>query len=261
MLIWWVKKKYLAGSTVLDAVHYARKRNNQGVRVLLNFLGEQLKSKKKVEQTLATYEQLLQSMHDHAIIGGISVKLTQLGLRINNLYCQKNLIKLSKLAQSFHYPVWIDTEEAPYISSALNIFLKAHIKYPMLGITLQVGLKRSKRDLERLKRHKARIRLVKGAYKGGLSPTQTEQAYSRYATKLSGSFFSTGTHDQKLLNPIVDSFTPGMCEFQFLKGVNNAYMAALVKKGYPVSEYVPFGKEYSVYVRCVFCIDPNWIVE
>jgi len=191
----------------------------------------------------------------------ISLKLTQLGLDVDKASAVDNLRKILERAEPAGFFVRIDMENSPYTDVTLEIFemLWQH-GYRQMGVVLQSALYRSEEhDLAWVNALGARIRLVKGAYKepktvAHQNKADVDAAYARMMKKLitDGHYPAIATHDPKMIDTArvwarEHGVAAARFEFQMLYGVRRDLQATLVKAGYRVRVYIPFGREWFPY--------------
>jgi len=249
-------KQWIAGDTLDDALSSARQAYKKKMNVIINKLGEYNTSKKVIAETVNEYQTILLSLKKSRIEGGISVKPTQIGLSVSKKECIKNfnsIIKTAALSNSF---VWIDMESSDHTDETLGIYHKLFSSYERLGIALQANLKRTKNDLADLLFRGAKIRLVKGAYRENakISYKSKDNVDENFLslTKLlfrKGNEFGIATHDCKMIDAAValSKKYERQFEFQMLKGIRDELKLELVKHGFSVVEYIPYGTNWLPY--------------
>lgn len=251
-----IAKQWIAGDTMEDAIKSAHQANIKGMGAILNKLGEHMTSKAQVEQTVSDYITLVSNLCKTDIAWGLSIKPTQVGLAISTKYCAENLEKIIKdslRSQSF---VWIDMESSEYTDDTLKIYLSLFEKYERLGVVIQSNLKRTQDDLKVLLEKGAKIRLVKGAYHESPKNAyrtrhEVDKCYRELMQTLfeQGNEFAIATHDSKLIYLATDLSKKHerKFEFQMLKGIRDEIKPILVKNGFLVSEYIPYGTNWLPY--------------
>lgn len=251
-----IAKQWIAGDTMDDALKSARHANENGMSAILNKLGEHMASKQKVDQTVSDYLTLVSNLRKSKITGGLSIKPTQVGLAISPKECLGNLDTIIEKALQFQSFVWIDMESSEFTDDTLKIYLSLFEKYERLGVVLQANLKRTQSDLDMLLRKGAKIRLVKGAYhENPKNAHRTRHAVDENYKKLMSDLFEQGnefaiaTHDSKLIDLAINLSKrhERKFEFQMLKGIRDELKPILVKSGFAVSEYIPYGTNWLPY--------------
>jgi proline dehydrogenase len=259
-------KRWAAGSTVEDAIVAAKNCNLRGQRAILNRLGEEYIEEGKINQAMKEYSKLLERLCLDNIDGSISVKLSQLGLSISYEQCLGNLKYIVMRAKEFDRFVWIDMESSKYTDDTLKIYLEILGDHKKTGVVLQSALKRSASDLLHLIEVGGIVRIVKGAYHESEqvafeSHSEINTNYRKLLDILFNSSyihpnnsikFAVATHDSYLvkyaikLSRILD-FPEKNFEFEFLKGIRDDLKSELVRQGFEVAEYVPYGDEWLSY--------------
>ena len=258
-----IARNWISGNTYEDALSSARISNGKGMSAILNFLGEDTTDERVIQQTVNEYIMLLDLLESNSIDGCISVKPTQVGLRIGVDSCLFNLRQIAKKARNLDRFMWLDIESYPFVEDTIAIYLKLLRDYKEIGVALQSYLKRSSSDLLHLLEKDANIRLVKGAY------TENDEIAFRSMDKINSNFselmktifnssdgkrntlFAIATHDPRLVNEAIElskkSRTVKKFEFQLLKGISDEMKTSLVKQGFRVCEYLPYGNQWLPY--------------
>jgi proline dehydrogenase len=254
-------RRFIAGETAAEAIAAARAVETRGLLITLDLLGESVTSLDEAETATRNYLAVVDAIVGSGIERNLSLKLTQLGLDVDRASAVDNLRKILERADPAGFFVRIDMESAAYTDVTLDIFetLWRH-GYTQIGAVLQASLYRSEdRDLARLNALGARIRLVKGAYKDPKSvahqhKADVDAAYERMMKTLltDGHYPAIATHDPRMIEiarrwardrgVAADRF-----EFQMLYGVRRDLQSMLVKEGYRVRVYIPFGREWFPY--------------
>lgn len=249
-------RQWIAGETLNDAIACAKKANSRGIGAIINFLGEHVKDKEEAEKNKLENLEILRAIKDAKLNASLSIKLTQLGLGIDKALCLSNVEAIVNSAVSNNIFVWIDMESSHYVDDTIDIYLTILKKYKNAGIVIQSNLKRSESDIHRITSVGGIIRLVKGAYK-----ENSEIAYSSRAdvtknfSKIMGflffksPFFAIATHDELLINEaiVANKAHQKKIEFQMLLGIRDELKNELVKKGFTVVDYIPYGKKWFPY--------------
>ena len=251
-----IAKQWIAGDTMDDALKSARNANKNGMSAILNKLGEHMSSKTQVSQTVSDYLTLVSNLRKSKITGGLSIKPTQVGLSISAKECLENLDKIIEKALQSQSFVWIDMESSEHTDDTFKIYLSLFEKYERLGVVIQANLKRTQNDLEMLLKKGAKIRLVKGAYHESSKNAfktrhEVDENYKKLMRTLfeKGNEFAIATHDSKLIDMATELSKKyeRKFEFQFLKGIRDELKPILVKGGFVVSEYIPYGTNWLPY--------------
>jgi len=253
-------KRFVAGESFTESVPKAKELNNKDLKLTLDLLGENVKDKITATDTVDNYIKLLDGIEDHGLDSSISIKLTMIGLDIDEDFCRANLHRLLDVAQKHGQFVRIDMESSENTQVTIDIFKEAQEIYGKhVGTVIQSMLYRSKEDINDLAGMNADIRLVKGAYKESSKIALQNMPDIREAFKdqakvlLSKTDFPRfGTHDDELVNWIKDytsenNISKDQFEFQMLYGLREDTMVQLTEEGYKTRIYVPFGTDWLPY--------------
>ena len=249
-------KRWISGVTVDSAMSDAKKANSKGIGVLVNFLGEEIKDPQEADAHTAEYLRLQQTMADGGVDGFASVKLTQLGLGSDEPGTKARLERIAVNADRLNQLLWVDMENSPVIDATLEIYLDALSRHPRMGIALQAYTRRSESDLKRILDAGGTVRLVKGAYREShdfIYPTKREinENFAKLLGTLfeRGDRFAIGTHDSALIDKAKELSQSRKVDFRFelLKGIRDDLKVELVKSGFKVYEYLPYGDRWYGY--------------
>ncbi len=251
-------KRWIAGAALDSAIEDAKKANARGIGVVVNFLGEEIKDPATADAHTAEYLKLQQAISDGGLNGFASVKLTQLGLGADDKGMQGRLEKIVKNSERLRQLLWIDMEGSTFTGFTVKEYISAHSDHRGIGVALQAYARRSEGDLDAILDAGGRVRLVKGAYKESpdfVYPTRNEvrENYSKLLKKLfeRGQGFAVGTHDSVLIDEARKLAESSRADFHFemLKGIRDELKDELVKSGYRVSEYIPYGDSWYAYSK------------
>ncbi len=253
-------KRFIAGESVVQAMDAVAALNAQGMTATLDFLGEDVTARPEAERTRDAYFELLSAIRARGVEANVSVKLTAMGLLVDEDFALANLQAVLGAAAANRDPfVRIDMEGSAVTDATLRVFERAYAQTANVGPVLQAYLKRTPADVERAIALGARVRLCKGAY--GEPPAiaykdmpTIRRAYLRSAEALleRGTYPGIATHDERLIEA-VKAFTaergigPERFEFQLLYGVRPELQRKLVGEGYRVRVYVPYGTHWAGY--------------
>jgi proline dehydrogenase len=254
-----ISRRYIAGDTLEEAVETVRALNRQGCVATIDLLGESTESKADAAQTLRDYERVVDTLDEHGLNSGISVKLTGLGLTLNEELCRANLEELVAYAGEKGRFVRVDMEDSPYTSVTLDMVIDLHERYENVGAVIQAYMRRSLDDAGRLARAGVTVRLCKGIYDEPrkIAYKDFDTVRENYRLLLEellrgGCYVGIATHDEFLvwhaLRLIHQLEIPkDRYEFQMLLGVDEELRGILVGAGHKVRVYVPFGEEWYEY--------------
>jgi proline dehydrogenase len=255
-ILFGVAKQWIAGNTVDEALLAAKSSYKNGMGVIINRLGEYHTSKQIIERTIDEYKTVMASFKKWKVMGGISVKPTQIGLSRSKKECLQNYEVLIKAAASSQTFVWIDMEAADHTDETIQMYQNLFARYERLGVALQANLMRTKVDLADLLSMGAKIRLVKGAYRENSevafkSKEEIDKNYLKLLKTLfeKGNEFGIATHDTKMIGTAItlSKKHARKFEFQMLRGIRDELKPSLVKKGFALTEYIPYGTNWLPY--------------
>jgi proline dehydrogenase len=236
--------------------------NSTGITVTLDHLGESVTSIEEAAAARDVYLQTLNAIHDSGIQGNVSLKLTQFGLDLSNGACLANVGQLVEQAARLDSFVRVDMENSPYVDRTLDLVCDLNRQYGHVGVVIQAYLHRSAKDIETLCQQGVTVRLCKGAYleHADVAFPQKAQVDANYIALMKalldrGRYPAIATHDPKMIeatkayakerNIPRDAF-----EFQMLYGIRRDLQQQLVRDGYRIRVYVPFGGAwYPYYMR------------
>ncbi len=253
-------KRFIAGETVAQAMDAVAALNAQGMTATLDFLGEDVTSAAEAERTRDAYFELLRAIRARDVETNVSVKLTAMGLLVDEDFALGNLLAVMDAAAPNRDPfVRIDMEGSAVTDATLRVFERAYARTPAVGPVLQAYLKRTPDDVERMIELRARVRLCKGAYSEPPEVAYQDmptirRSYVRCAEALleRGTYPGIATHDARLI-AAVETFANergigrDRFEFQLLYGVRPELQRRLVADGYRVRIYVPYGTHWAGY--------------
>lgn len=251
-------RRFVAGDTLDDALGVAKALNDNGRRVSLDHLGEEVHDRISAIQATDEYLESLHRISDEGLDANISIKPTQLGLAIDDDLALESIGRLATGAAETGATVTIDMEDSRYTEATVSLYEKAQTEHWNLGIAVQTYLHRTPADLDRLIPLEGHIRLCKGAYvePANVAFQSKAEVDSAYAEQLGVLMRSEGvrpaiaTHDESLID-LARRMAPdreGYFEFQMLYGVRPDLQRDLVDEGYPVRVYVPYGSQWYPYL-------------
>lgn len=251
--------RFIAGEELADALRVIRRLNSEGFMVTLDCLGESVHEAAAAEAACQTYLQLLERLAAEKLDSHVSVKLTQLGLAIDEGLARRNLARLVESAARHHNFVRVDMEGSAFTDATLRVFCSVDAPRDGMGIAIQSYLRRTEADVEELLQRGVRIRLVKGAYKeppdiAFARKRDVDRNYRKLTEKLlaSGIYHAIATHDERIIAATErfareQGIAPEKFEFQMLYGIRRQLQRTLVQQGWRVRLYVPYGREWYPY--------------
>lgn len=254
--------RFVAGETLDTAVAAVKKLNAVGMTASLDLLGESVSNESEARAASKQYCAILDRINDERLDANVSVKLTAMGLDISEEVCVSNMQSVLQCASQHKNFVRLDMESSAYAQKTLDLF--EHRLYPCyrenVGIVLQSYLFRTTADVEHANLIRARVRLCKGAYmepEGVAYPSKkdVDASYIRSMKHLmlKGNYPGIATHDQAIIQTAKDfaresGIKPDRFEFQMLYGVRRDLQFQLIREGYRLRIYIPFGTQWYPYL-------------
>jgi proline dehydrogenase len=253
-------KRFIPGETIDAALDAVRDLNADGLTATLDFLGEDVTDVRDARITRDTYLEMLAAIERTSANTNVSVKLTALGLLVDEDLCTQYLTDIVTRAKALPDPfVRIDMEGSAVTEATLRVFERVYASHANVGPVIQAYLKRSPGDIERAVALGARVRLCKGAYREPQSLAlqampAIRKAYLQLAQTLlsRGTYPGIATHDERLIDAVKayaqsNGIGRDRFEFQMLYGVRPGAQRELARQGYRVRVYVPFGTHWAGY--------------
>jgi proline dehydrogenase len=253
-------RRFIAGESVDEAVAAVQDLSRHGLLLTMDYLGESVGSAAAAAAAAAEYVTIIDAIVKSGIERNISLKLTQLGLDVDRATAVDNMRRILEPADAHGFFVRIDMENSPYTDATLGILDTLWQQgHRQIGTVIQSYLKRSEADIRRLNAMGSRVRLVKGAYKepkeiAFQKKSEVDAAFIELMRLLldDGTYPAIATHDPVMIDAAKAyarqrNYGPDRFEFQMLYGIRRDLQAALVKDGYRVRVYVPFGKQWYPY--------------
>ena len=255
-------KKIIGGKDFESAIPVIKRLNDQGMAVTVDHLGEFVTKAEIANERTNECIQTIQRIAEAGLNSHVSLKMTSLGLDIDDDLVYRNMKSILDTAEKHRIMVTIDMEDEQRCQKTLDIFKEMKSQYEYVSTVLQAYLYRTEQDLDDLNELQSFLRLVKGAYKESAevaypNKKDVDQNYKKLIEKqlLSGNYTAIATHDDQMIeftkhivkkhNIQTDQF-----EFQMLYGMRSETQQALVKEGYQMRVYTPYGREwYGYYMR------------
>ncbi|MBE0524765.1 MAG: proline dehydrogenase family protein [Methanosarcinales archaeon] len=251
-------KRWVAGEYLEDAVERARSANSRRIRSIINHVGEHNEDIELIGASAVEYSRLLDAVKSEQLDSSISVKPTQLGLMKDTQTCISTLEPLVRKASDSGILIWIDMEGSPYTQAIIDIYKHLFSSHKNLGIAIQAYLFRTPDDLKELSAIGGNIRLCKGAYNESaeIIIKNHDKVTEAFASQMESLFKNGGpgliaiaTHDSSLIELAkeLNKTYPRNFEYQMLMGVRDKLKESLIREGYRVSGYIPYGKGWLAY--------------
>ncbi|MCZ6727855.1 MAG: proline dehydrogenase family protein [Acidobacteria bacterium] len=254
-----VAKRYVAGETAEEALAVVRRLNASGAMATLDLLGEEVSERAKASAAVEEYVGLFGAIAAAGVDANVSIKPTQVGLKIDQDLCRENIDRIAACAREHGNFLRIDMEDRTCTDPTLAIYRELRPRYDNLGVVLQAYMRRTLDDVAELAGPGVNVRLCKGIY---IEPRTT--AWKGYETvrhnfvaaleKLfaAGAYVGIATHDEYLACAacaLIDRYEldRSQYEFQMLLGVDEELRDALIEQGHRLRVYVPYGPDWYQY--------------
>jgi proline dehydrogenase len=259
-----LSNRFVAGTEIADAVRATQAINRASMSVTIDNLGENVTNPDEGRHSAQLYHQILDAIATHQLNANISLKLTHMGLDVDEKLAREIVSGLVTKAASMDPPgfVRVDMEGSPYTQRTLDFVHELH-RMPgnanSVGTVIQSYLKRSESDIEKLLAERIRIRLCKGAYKEPAeiafpAKSDVDANYVKLMKILmtSGIYHGLATHDESIIQQaqafaIREKLSRDSFEFQMLYGIRRDLQRKLARDGWRVRIYIPFGSEWYPY--------------
>lgn len=276
-IAWRVASRFVAGEKVEDAIRVIRELNEKCINATLDQLGEHTSTVEEADRATQGILYLFDEIDKAGVRANVSIKLTQIGMGLDEEICRQNLALILEQVRKHGNFLRIDMEDTPYTDTTLSLYysmLQRGFNVSQVGLVVQSMLYRTEADVRKLLEYNTHIRLVKGAYKEPsdkafpkktdvdasfdlLTKLMIDAACKIEANKISGDgrvppIPAIATHDEKRI-AFAKQYAQKVglpkeaLEFQMLYGIRRDLQEQLVKEGYPVRIYVPFGTHWYPY--------------
>jgi proline dehydrogenase len=248
--------RFMPGEELVDALNAAERLKPQSINTVFTHLGENVIDENEARKDAEEYIDSLRQIRKRGLDTHVSVKLTHLGLDLNQKACIDNLVSIVSEANAVGNMVWIDMEQSHYVDRTIDIFKQVRKEFPNVGLCLQAYLYRTEKDLDGLLPYSPAIRFVKGAYKephaiAFKKKSDVDANFFKLAATLmqhtkAGSKLVVGTHDSRLIGAIQDKATQiGLTkkefEFHLLYGIQANEQLRLAREGYLIRVLISYG--------------------
>jgi proline dehydrogenase len=257
--------RFMPGELLEDALLAAERLKPQGINTVFTLLGENVSDEREAKLEVEHYVDMLNKIRGRGLDTSVSVKLTHLGLDLNEDLCVSNLSKIIAEAKALRTMVWIDMEQSHYVDRTIAIYKRVRKDNPIVGLCLQAYLYRTEKDLQDLLPSIPSIRFVKGAYKEPATiafrkKSDVDENFFKLSQTMlmqaqNGSRLVVGTHDMSLIRRIQDeaakqNVKKNGFEFHLLYGIQTGQQLKLAREGYSVRVLISYGKYwFPWYVR------------
>jgi proline dehydrogenase len=252
-------RRFVPGEELAPAIEAARACNKAGMTASLDHLGENVVTREDAERARESYTEAVEQIAKEGVESNVSLKLTHLGLDLGGEFCAEQLRIVTRRAEEFGSFVRVDMEGSAYTDRTLRMVKQARAESPAVGTVIQSYLYRSEEDVRELLGIECRIRLVKGAYKepARIAFRRKKDVDANFIKLMkillsSGTYHALATHDPKMIEAAIrfaaeQNITKDKFEFQMLYGIRTDLQSRLVRQGYRVRVYIPFGKDWFPY--------------
>jgi proline dehydrogenase len=252
-------RRFVAGQTLERELEVCRRLHREGILVTVDRLGEKVTSVEEAAASREAYLEALRRIAAEKLDATISIKLTQFGLDLSEQICRRNVERLMAVAGEAGGSVEMDMESREYVDRTLAIATEMHERFGRVRVAVQAYLRRSAEDVAALCRKGVPVRLCKGAYReppAAAFPrkSQVNRSYRRLTRLLleQGAYPALATHDPRMIEHAIQfARRIGMprsgFEFQMLYGIRRDLQARLVREGYRLRLYVPYGDAWYPY--------------
>lgn len=251
--------RFVAGEELNEALAAAKVCNDDGMLVSLDYLGENVSTTGDAQHSRDAYLEVFEKIATQQINANVSCKLTALGLDLSSEFCEGLVLSVVERAAAFDNFLRVDMEGSVYTQRTIDLVKRVRTQNPAIGTVIQAYLYRSEKDVQDLLAYGCRIRLCKGAYKE--SPevaferkVDVDANYVRLMKMLlpSGFYHGIATHDPRMIGATIrfaaeKRISKEDFEFQMLYGVRTDLQRRLVRDGYRVRVYIPYGKDWFPY--------------
>jgi proline dehydrogenase len=267
-----IAMRYIAGEGLEDAVRVVRGLNARNMLATIDVLGEDVSTKEDAEQARELCARVLKTVQEEGLNSNLSIKLTQLGLKIDERLCYENVKKILQVARGYGNFVRIDMEDSSITDSTLGLYERLRTeRFDNMGVVIQAYLRRSEEDVRKLVQTRTNIRLVKGIYvePEAIALKDREAIRENYLKLLkmlleARCYVAIATHDDLLVKGgfqfIREMDLPqNDYEFQMLYGVRGKLRDQILAKGHRMRIYVPFGAHWYSYSMRRFQENPQMV--
>ena len=257
-----ISSRFVAGTTVEDALKATAATNALGMSVSIDNLGENVTNAEEAQRSAQLYHELLDRISERQLDANVSLKLTHMGFDVDPKLARDIVSSLVQHARERRNFVRVDMEGSPYTQRTLDFVREIHQQNGnrgKVGAVIQAYLRRSEADIQSLTAQGIRIRLCKGAYKeppeiAFPDKSDVDANYVKLMKLLlkSGIYHGIATHDEKMIEATIhfaqaEKIPASAFEFQMLYGIRRDLQRELVKQGWRMRVYIPFGTEWYPY--------------
>ena len=252
--------RFVAGETLDEALQAARECNDRGMHATLDYLGENVSTAADAQKARDAYLEIFDRIAQERLHANVSCKLTQLGLDVSPEFCEGLVLSIAERAAAYDSFLRIDMEGSNYTQRTIELVKRVRTQTPTVGTVIQSYLYRSETDVHDLLGYGCRIRLCKGAYKESEEvafpgKVDVDANYVRLMRMLlpSGFYHGIATHDPRMIAQTIrwaaeKQISKDDFEFQMLYGIRTDLQRQLIRDGYRLRIYIPYGRDWFPYV-------------
>jgi proline dehydrogenase len=254
-----MSRRFVAGETLDEAIAAARRCNELGMATSLDYLGENVSTTTDAHRARDAYLEVFDRIATEKLNANVSCKLTQLGLDLSAEFCEGLVLSVVERAAGYDNFLRVDMEGSVYTQRTVELVKRIRARNPAIGTVIQSYLYRSEGDIQDLLAYGCRVRLCKGAYKETAEVAfekkqDVDGNYIRLMQLLlpSGFYHAIATHDPHMIAETIrwaaeKQVSKNDFEFQMLYGIRTDLQRRLVKDGYRVRIYIPYGRDWFPY--------------
>ena len=252
-------RRFVAGEELAEALAAARAVNQAGMTASVDYLGEKVLSGDDAQRARDTYLRIFDRIAEQRLDANVSLKLTQLGLDLGDGFCRELVESIVERAAAYGNFVRIDMEGSAYTGRTIDLCKQVRARSPAVGVVIQAYLYRSEQDVRDLLPIGCRIRLCKGAYQEPpeIAFPKKADADANFIKLMrmllpSGIYHGIATHDPRMIDATVDfaakqAIGKDKFEFQMLYGIRADLQRQLIRDGYRMRIYIPYGRDWFPY--------------
>lgn len=256
----WAASRFVAGESIDDAIAAAEEVNRRGAAAELDYLGEHVEDERQAAVAVGHYLSMVDRIVRARVDSHVSVKASQMGQELSDRLCEENMLKVISRAAELGIFVWLDMEDSRFTERTIQLYKNLRAQHDNVGIALQSYLYRTNSDVEEIIAVNGTVRLCKGAYDepADVAFSRKEDVDRNFAllTEVlltSGHQHAIATHDEKMIHHTIEfARSNGIgaqdFEFQMLYGVRRDLQARLVRDGYGLRIYIPYGEQWYPYL-------------
>ena len=252
-------RRFVAGETLDGALEAARYCNDRGMLASLDYLGENVATTADAQRARDAYLEIFERIAKEKLQANVSCKLTQLGMDLSAEFCEGLVLSIVERAAAYENFLRVDMEGSVYTQRTVELVKCIRSRNPAVGTVIQAYLYRSEGDIRDLLGYGCRIRLCKGAYKESAEVAfeRKEDVDGNFVRMMqvllsSGFYHAIATHDPRMIAETIrwaaaQKISKDDFEFQMLYGVRKDLQRRLVKDGYRIRIYIPYGRDWFPY--------------